>query len=75
MEVITRLYTDYNEFVTTFLDAILRTLPDLDREEVDVLCLGLGSPTESFQARFQLCLLLEMKGSKQQLVRGGHPLD
>ncbi|KAI5123274.1 hypothetical protein M0805_009296 [Coniferiporia weirii] len=41
---------------------IIRDALDALPAEIDtVLCLGLGSPTESVQARFQLCFLLELR--------------
>ncbi|KAH8117539.1 hypothetical protein DFH11DRAFT_1025896 [Phellopilus nigrolimitatus] len=40
---------------------IREALGALSTEIKNVLCLGLGSPTESVQARFQLCFLLELR--------------
>lgn len=44
-----------------FIDIVHVGLETLNMQPEHILCLGLGSPCESHQARFQLSFLLEMR--------------
>lgn len=57
--------------VFTLIDIVQDGMRTLNMQPEQILCLGLGSPCESHQARFQLSFLLEMRDTITPVSESG----